>query len=689
MKRTIALIWLCFMFLTAQSQLDSDELTNYISDIKMYGSAMDDITKKGNDTDGIATLTKLIDNSEKKQGYPIKELASYYSARALGWLHLKQFEQAENDVKKALALSENTGVSGKSNRGNFWYLLAIVYYNQDRQEETMAAADSCVAVTTEYYGRFHQQTEDAYSMRSNLAGFFNKKEVALEDRQVIFGIIQKNVERNFAYLTASERSAYWNKHIVEASTMFGFAHKMKEYYSRYTDALYDQQLLSKGLLLAAENALQQAIDSDSAMKAAYQKVRMLRRKASDSNTSPKVAEAAALEADRQERQLGTTANDIHQFLNFLKIHVDDVRGNLKEGDIAIEFVDYRVGKDSTMYAALVLSPKWQHARFIPLAEEKEIEAHSNQLYSYIWQPVIDALDYIPQTIYFAPSGLLYQLPIESDAMDDGRLMCDTYNMFRLSSTRWLAYKHSLIEGKDAVIYGGITYGTDSFISTNSAERGAVEGIAYLPGTKTEAETIMRTINDSGQSHLHAEALIGDQGTEASFKALSGQRKRIAHIATHGFYQKEDESVPSLENALQRSGLFFAGADSCWESGQIIQGADDGVLTASEISTLDLRGLDIVVLSACQTGKGDISPDGVFGLQRGFKKAGVNCILMSLWKVDDEATCLLMTEFYQNWIGAGKTKRDALELAKRKVRSHKEKGWDAPKYWASFIILDAF
>ena len=93
----------------------------------------------------------------------------------------------------------------------------------------------------------------------------------------------------------------------------------------------------------------------------------------------------------------------------------------------------------------------------------------------------------------------------------------------------------------------ITYGTDSFISTNSAERGAVEGIAYLPGTKTEAETIMRTINDSGQSHLHAEALIGDQGTEASFKALNGQRKRIAHIATHGFYQKEDESVPSLEN----------------------------------------------------------------------------------------------------------------------------------------------
>ena len=96
---------------------------------------------------------------------------------------------------------------------------------------------------------------------------------------------------------------------------------------------------------------------------------------------------------------------------------------------------------------------------------------------------------------------------------------------------------------------------------------------------------------------------------------------------------------------------------------------------------------MVVLSACQTGQGDITGDGVFGLQRGFKKAGVQSILMSLWKVDDEATCLLMTEFYRHWIGEKKTKHYALELAKQTVRSHKEKGWDDPKYWAAFILLD--
>ena len=94
------------------------------------------------------------------------------------------------------------------------------------------------------------------------------------------------------------------------------------------------------------------------------------------------------------------------------------------------------------------------------------------------------------------------------------------------------------------------------------------------------------------------------------------------------------------------------------------------------------------MSACQTAQGHITGDGVFGLQRGFKKAGANSILMSLWKVDDKATCLLMTEFYKNWIEEGKTKHEALELAKQTVRSHKDKGWDDPKYWAAFILLDA-
>ena len=109
------------------------------------------------------------------------------------------------------------------------------------------------------------------------------------------------------------------------------------------------------------------------------------------------------------------------------------------------------------------------------------------------------------------------------------------------------------------------------------------------------------------------------------------------------------------------------------------------MTAQEISTLDLSGLNLVTLSACETAKGDITGDGVFGLQRGFKKAGANSIIMSLWKVDDEATCKLMTEFYSNWLEENMSKYLALEAAKKTIRE--TEGWEDPKYWASFILLD--
>ena len=118
-----------------------------------------------------------------------------------------------------------------------------------------------------------------------------------------------------------------------------------------------------------------------------------------------------------------------------------------------------------------------------------------------------------------------------------------------------------------------------------------------------------------------------------------------------------------------------------------------LLTGLEIATLDLRETDLVVLSACQTGMGDIGSDGVFGLQRGFKKAGVNSLLMSLWNVDDAATGLLMTEFYRNFI-EGKSKHESLKAAQEKVRNFrgeingKYRDFSNPRFWAAFILLDA-
>jgi CHAT domain-containing protein len=142
-------------------------------------------------------------------------------------------------------------------------------------------------------------------------------------------------------------------------------------------------------------------------------------------------------------------------------------------------------------------------------------------------------------------------------------------------------------------------------------------------------------------------------------------------------------------------LIFSGGNNHWatlkENSKNVQ-MDDGILTAEEIAHMNLIGTNLTVLSACQTGLGEVTGEGVFGLQRSFKKAGVQSLLMSLWEVDDEATQMLMTAFYTHY-AQGKTKREALMAAQQEVRGRqfmrngKEVSGADPYFWASFILVD--
>ena len=279
---------------------------------------------------------------------------------------------------------------------------------------------------------------------------------------------------------------------------------------------------------------------------------------------------------------------------------------------------------------------------------------------------------------------------------------------------------------------GISYRDFDYATRDTYLPALRSGVGELPATKEEVMIIDSTL---AKAEIPDKLYTGILGTEASFKALSGAKTDLLHVATHGFYWTEDEAnmmkqysfLNSISNsseedlALARSGLLLAGANNVLTGKSIPEGVDDGVLTAREVSALDLRGLDLVVLSACQTGLGEITGDGVLGLQRGFKKAGAKTLLMSLWKVDDNATRMLMTGFYSNLV-AGMSKTEALSAAQRHLREYeatitvksngnltpsqirrlkmqgksvgqqtevkKVKPYSHPKYWSAFILLDA-
>ena len=186
--------------------------------------------------------------------------------------------------------------------------------------------------------------------------------------------------------------------------------------------------------------------------------------------------------------------------------------------------------------------------------------------------------------------------------------------------------------------------------------------------------------------------IGENASEKQFKDICKSCPSILHIASHGFYIPElkRSKVPYynrydttlLNDNLFYSGLVLAGGQDSWNNSTFNIEANDGILSSFEISRLNLRKTDLVVLSACETGIGDFSYDGIIGLQRAFKYAGVNSIIMSLWKVDDAATSLLMVNFFHNYLETG-SKECAFREAQRIVR----KKFQDPYYWASFILLD--
>ena len=537
---------------------------------------------------------------------------------------------------------------------------------------------------------------------------------------------------------------YWDKYqkcFYLELPYFAFQH------SDYDDLLmttYDGLLASKGFLLNAETELRKLImeKGDNDVIALYDE---LSNKKEELDSLRHLAtfdidELKQVEEDYKDLsdQLVLKSRVFGNYINNLSISWQDVQSKLGKRDITIEFMEVPISADSTIYCALTLKNGYSAPHFFELFDLKDLNAlkakyarrdgkiyEDQKLYNLVWKPLEEELKGI-ENIYFGPSAELYQIAIEY-AYKGERPFSDQKNIYRLSSTRQLAIDHGKNEHRRSTVFGGMNYDAPEEVliadRAQSTASGASEDEFYdvtsianrgtggellpfdpLPGTGIEAKEISELLQKKGFDNT---LKLGEAGTESAFKSFSGKQENIIHIATHGFYwdgrQAEklgdrlgrmepiyDDTLPEQvreDASMTQSGLIFSGANNALrEDFEKKEGMDDGILTAKEIAKLDFRGADLLVLSACQTGLGEVSGEGVFGLQRGFKKAGVNTILMSLWEVDDEATQLLMTTFYKK-LTAGKSKRDALKAAQKTVRNNKDQNFSSPYYWAAFILLD--
>lgn len=479
------------------------------------------------------------------------------------------------------------------------------------------------------------------------------------------------------------------------------------------ELLFDAALLSKGMQLQAVVNLRRilAASGNENLKRMSDELTQLRRRGALDGSLSAADEKRAVEL---ETRLIMDSRQYGDFMHFANVSWKDVAARLKKDEVAIEFV---VSEDNgrEYYSAEILrkgdkAPKHQFLFSIKKSSKlfhKEDIYLSQTLYEKVWKRILPDIKK-NSTIYFAPAGKLYGVAVENALLKDGVRMSDIYKPVRLSSTRELMSEYASAEGSVSVLYGGLDYDTSidemELLAEASSERVSYRGAAcgsgkrgaweYLPGTLAEVNAISHHIagRHGGSKSGAVEGIslfTGKEGTEESFKQLSGSAPRTIHLATHGFFLDGG----SASNSLRRSALMLSGGNNGWLFPELIpEGVEDGVLTAKEISELDFSGTELVVMSACQTGLGQVTGEGVFGLQRAFKLAGAKTLVMSLAPVHDDATRVLMTEFYAG-LSCGLSVREAFQKGQQAVKKGVFEvdgvpipGAD-PRFWASFVVMD--
>ena len=332
----------------------------------------------------------------------------------------------------------------------------------------------------------------------------------------------------------------------------------------------------------------------------------------------------------------------------------------------------------------------------------------------MWEPLNPALK-DRTDVYLVPDGTLNILPISALVEKNRKYLIERIDLHILTSSRDLLPSHIPAAKGGYMINAGPDYNTEEVTgkavlekarsrSANTDVQSAIRGMSGLrglrfdplPGAEKEGQLIQKTVEGQGKpTAIYSKA-------NAQEKVLRDMKEppEVLHIATHGFFLKADDTLrkrllklqrssdfqfpPPGDNPLLRAGLAFAGINSNAQVLGDIDTDNDGVLTALEVLSLDLTGTRLAILSACETGLGEVHEgEGVYGLRRAFQEAGAQSVVSSLWEVSDAGTQTLMAALYKRLL-AGKTPHDALREAQLEMLRNSQ--WSMPYIWSAFFMV---
>lgn len=597
-------------------------------------------------------------------------------------------------------------------------------------------------IFAEILGKEHSNYATALSGLARLYRSTNRISESVPLFLELNGIIRSLIEKSASYFSEKEMLAYLQTYEEDLAQFHSFSQITPT--PEFICGSFDDALFYNGYLLENARKIDRFVaKADSLTRDTFDRWQGCKRRLANEYAKP-IAERqfiAEIEAEAEGYEK-TLTRKLPVFEETRQApHWQDVRDHLHMSEAAVEFIYYRYYNpqetDSTMYAALVLLPGDTCPHFVLLCEKRMLDGllcekypdkryqrtrSGNSLYSLLWQPIEPLLAGV-HTVYYAPSGVLHSVNLDAIMLNlrgDSTLI-DKYKLERLGSTRQLVAPVTVkIANSDALLFGGIRYDADSkaiekanldsgFITRGTSERGLPEcgdstreilPLSPLPSTLTEVQFIRERLKNGKFNSIRVFTDV--TATEEAFKywadsmSASGTSVRVLHLATHGYFfqkcvsnervrsERDEPAFRISEHPFLRSGLVLAGGDHAWQTGKPFKaGMEDGILTAYEISAMSLPNTELVVLSACQTGLGDVvGSEGVYGLQRAFKIAGAQYLIMSLWKVPDAATKELMTTFYRNWLD----KKINIPTAFRDAQLEMKKRNKDPEMWAGFVLV---
>jgi len=456
----------------------------------------------------------------------------------------------------------------------------------------------------------------------------------------------------------------------------------------------------------------------------------------------KLAQANA-EKERLESELARRSASFRRELEVWEVDSRKVSRCLPTGSALVEYMKYSYskprGKTESHYLAVVLnsenevftldlgqaakidsSVSWyrSHFQFPKMIDERDFKRISDEIYSLVWKPIEGRLSGA-KIVFIAPDGALNLVSFAGLMDATGKYLIEKYPIHYLSSGRdLLRLKERPPRGFGLLALGDPDYDAPASarLSTKPIQapadtllasvfpivRNVRSGckklsdtrVSRLPQTRQEVELIAKKWKE--ESKESEKVYLGAQASEETFKA-DAPGSRIIHLATHGYFispeylqRPQRRSIDPLEtfvgeNPLLHSGLFLAGSNLHGKGADSL-GCEDGVLTAEEVAGMNLEGTELVVLSACETGLGEVkSGEGVYGLRRAFQMAGTRTVISALWPVSDQATAELMGKLY----GAkrGNISQLMQKMAVDRIKELRKKGQsDHPYSWGAFIAL---